>query len=418
MSDTVKITQFHIENVKRVKAVAYEPAETGLTVIGGANGQGKTSVIDALAWGLGGGKLAPSAPARDGALSTPEIDITLNNGVRVQRKGKNAALVVTDENGNKAGQALLDAFVSELAVCLPKFMNASSKDKLQIVLKAIGIEEELAQIERDEARIYADRTAVGRIADQKKKYADGLPVDVNAPDEYVDINNLVAKLREANAINNKKTDAQRDIDKIQSDLQRTEKNIDDLRARLDAELSRLRELGDKQKKMNAAIAEMREIDISAIEAELESANEINKQVDARYAKLDAIKDAEAYQAQYDGMTKTLEALRTRKFKLLDGHNMPLPGLSVEHGELQYNGKQWDCMSSAEQLRVATSFLLKLKPECGFVFVDRLEVMDIDTLRGFSDWAISQNLQVIGTRVSSGDECSIIICDGMIQEEKP
>ncbi len=415
MSDAVKITQFHIENVKRVKAVAYEPSETGLTVIGGANGQGKTSVIDALAWGLGGGKFAPSSPARDGSLVPPEIDITLNNGVRVQRKGKNSALLVTDENGNKAGQALLDAFVSELAVCLPKFINASSKEKAQIVLKAIGIDEELARIERDEASAYADRTAVGRIADQKKKYADGLPVDINAPVERVDINNLVAKLREANGINNKKADAQRDIDKIQSDLQRTEKNIDDLRAQLDVELSRLRELGDKQKAMMAVIAEMRVIDVAAIEAELETANVTNKQADAHKEKLEAQKIAEQYQAEYDALTKKIEMLRAEKLKLLDGQNMPLPGLTVNNGELLYKGKQWDCMSSSEQLRVATSFLRTLKPECGFVFVDRLEVMDANTLREFSDWAIGENLQVIGTRVSSGDECSIIICDGMIQE---
>ena len=49
---TVKITSFEAENVKRVKAVAMEPAPDGLTVIGGRNGQGKTSVLDAIAWAL------------------------------------------------------------------------------------------------------------------------------------------------------------------------------------------------------------------------------------------------------------------------------------------------------------------------------------------------------------------------------
>ena len=45
---SVKISAFEIENVKRVKAVAYEPTENGLTVLGGKNGQGKTSVLDAM----------------------------------------------------------------------------------------------------------------------------------------------------------------------------------------------------------------------------------------------------------------------------------------------------------------------------------------------------------------------------------
>jgi len=49
----VKITSLEAENVKRIKAVQIEPAATCLTVIGGNNGQGKTSVLDAIAWALG-----------------------------------------------------------------------------------------------------------------------------------------------------------------------------------------------------------------------------------------------------------------------------------------------------------------------------------------------------------------------------
>lgn len=37
----MKINKLEIENVKRVKAVRIEPAQNGLTVIGGKNGQGK-----------------------------------------------------------------------------------------------------------------------------------------------------------------------------------------------------------------------------------------------------------------------------------------------------------------------------------------------------------------------------------------
>lgn len=44
----VKITNLELENVKRIKAVSLTPAENGLTVIGGGNGEGKTSVLDAL----------------------------------------------------------------------------------------------------------------------------------------------------------------------------------------------------------------------------------------------------------------------------------------------------------------------------------------------------------------------------------
>ena len=50
----IKINRLEVENVKRIKAVKVELTPTGLTIIGGNNGQGKTSVLDAITWTLGG----------------------------------------------------------------------------------------------------------------------------------------------------------------------------------------------------------------------------------------------------------------------------------------------------------------------------------------------------------------------------
>ena len=61
---SVKINQLELENVKRIKAVKIELTENGLTVIGGRNNQGKTSVLDSIAWALGGDRYKPSQPKR------------------------------------------------------------------------------------------------------------------------------------------------------------------------------------------------------------------------------------------------------------------------------------------------------------------------------------------------------------------
>ncbi len=54
MDKAIKITSLEAENVKRIRAVKVEPTAAGLAIIGGDNNQGKTSVLDALAWALGG----------------------------------------------------------------------------------------------------------------------------------------------------------------------------------------------------------------------------------------------------------------------------------------------------------------------------------------------------------------------------
>ena len=48
-----RINSLEAENVKRIRAVKIEPTATGLTVVGGRNNQGKTSVLDAIAWATG-----------------------------------------------------------------------------------------------------------------------------------------------------------------------------------------------------------------------------------------------------------------------------------------------------------------------------------------------------------------------------
>lgn len=101
----VTINKLEIENVKRIKAVKIEPSATGLTVIGGNNNQGKTSVLDSIAWALGGNKYKPSQAVREGSMVPPTLKVTLSNGLIVERKGKNSALKVVDPNGQKQGNS-------------------------------------------------------------------------------------------------------------------------------------------------------------------------------------------------------------------------------------------------------------------------------------------------------------------------
>ena len=125
---SIKINKLEIENVKRVKAVKIEPTASGLTILGGNNNQGKTTVLDSIAWALGGNKYRPSQAHREGSVTPPNIHLLLSNGLVVERKGKNSDLKVTDPSGQKAGQNLLDSFVEELAINLPKFIEMTNKE--------------------------------------------------------------------------------------------------------------------------------------------------------------------------------------------------------------------------------------------------------------------------------------------------
>lgn len=171
----IKINKLEIENVKRIKAVKVEPTKDGLTIIGGKNNQGKTSVLDAIAWALGGEKYRPSKAVRDGSVIPPNLHVVLSNGIVVDRKGVNSALKVTDPAGKKAGQQLLNSFVEQLALDLPRFMEANDKEKADTLLQIIGVEDQLLELTHEENELYNRRRMIGQIADQKKKFAKEQP---------------------------------------------------------------------------------------------------------------------------------------------------------------------------------------------------------------------------------------------------
>lgn len=413
---SVKISAFEIENVKRVKAVAYEPTENGLTVLGGKNGQGKTSVLDAIAWALGGNRFAPSAPYREGSTIPPHLKIKLSNGIVVERSGKNSSLKVIDTLGNKGGQALLDAFVSNFALDLPKFMNATGKEKADTLLQIIGVGNRVYELETQETQVYNERRAIGQIADQKKKFAAEMPEFEGVPNEPVSASELINKQQEILARNgeNNRLRAEKDnLENLANNLQSEINRLNEDLRKYNSELTKVLAQLEQSRK---TVAELHDESTAELERNITEIDEINRKVRANLDKAKADEDAKEYYGKYADMTAQLEKIRKTKYDLLNNANLPLDGLSVEKGELTYNGFKWDNMSGSEQLRVATAIVRKLNPECGFVLLDKLEQMDTDTLKDFAKWLESEGLQAIATRVSNGDECSIIIEDGYIKSE--
>lgn len=410
---TVKINKLEIENVKRVKAVTIEPTSNGLTILGGNNNQGKTSVLDAIAWALGGNKYKPSKPARDGSMNPPSLRLELSNGLIVERKGKNSDLKVTDPSGQKAGQQLLDSFVEELALNLPKFIESSAKDKANTLLQIIGVGEKLWELDRKEERLYNERRTIGQIADQKKKYAAEQPQYPEAPNELVSIADLIHEQQEILARNGENAKKRQNRENIVNSLHLSEARLKQLKEQLAQEEATHESLMSDYIAANKSIEDLVDESTDEIESSIANIEEINRKVRANLDKEKAEEDAKQYKSQYENLSKEIQDVRDERTSLLDSADLPLPGLSVEDGELVFEGQKWDNMSGSQQLRVATAIVRKLKPECGFVLLDKLEQMDIPTLNEFGKWLESEGLQAIATRVSSGEECQIIIEDGYV-----
>lgn len=414
---TIKIASLTTENVKRVKSVHIEPSPNGLTIIGGNNNNGKTSILDAIAWALGGNKYRPSKAQREGSVVPPTINLKLSNGLIVERKGKNSDLKVTDPTGNKAGQNLLDSFVEELAINLPKFINSSDKEKANTLLEIIGVGQQLYELECQEKEKYNMRRSIGQIADQKEKFAKEQPFYPEAPKTLVSITDLITQQQDIlakNGENQRKRDMtdqlHRQATQLMAEIERQENTLANLKEQYQSVLRDYDVAQKTSEQLQDESTEELEESIANIEA-------INIKVRANLDREKAEQDAAEYRTQYSSLTTEIESLRKQRMDLLQNADLPLEGLSVEDGELLYNGQRWDNMSGSQQLMVSTAIVRKLKPECGFVLIDKLEQMDMQTLNEFGSWLEQEGLQAIATRVSTGDECSIIIEDGYVKNSE-
>ncbi len=415
--ESIKINKLEIENVKRIKAVKIEPSRDGLTIVGGNNNQGKTSVLDSIAWALGGEKYRPSQAVREGSVIPPNLRIVMSNGLVVERKGKNSSLKVTDPEGNKSGQQLLNEFVEQLALDLPRFMESSGKEKAQTLLRIIGVGEQLAGLEKKEKELFGQRRTIGQIADQKKKFANEQTYYPDAPSELVSPSELIRKQQEILARNGENQRKRACAEQYRQSVIFLKQEAEAMREQLARKEAELREAEDNLQTALKSAEGLLDESTAELEASIADIEEINRKVRANLDKEKAEDDAQQYLDQYATLTKQIEDARQAKTALLQTADLPLPELSVKDGELVYKGQLWDNMSGSDRLKVSTAIVRKLNPKCGFVLLDKLEQMDLQTLNEFGQWLRREGLQAIATRVSVGDECSIIIEDGYVKGQE-
>ncbi len=416
----VSIASLELENVKRVRAVELQPNEKGLTVLGGRNGQGKTSVLDAIAYALGGERMRPDRVTREGSATPAKMRVELSNGIVCERKGKNSSLTVTDTTGMKGGQRLLDEFIGEFALNLPKFLNMSDREKADYLLKTLGIADQLAEADRKVAEANAERTEIGRRAKAARKMAEDSPFHEGVPGETLDVSALLDEQMSAHETNQaiefkrREVEAKRaESERMAAEVERLARELADATERMAIASSRSETVTGELEGLEADLANMEPADEQAAAEAVREAEAVNEMVRQNTARVEMLADADRLDGEYRAAGERVAKAKEERLSLLDGADLPLDGLAVEEGVLRFNGSAWGDMSGSEQLRVATAIVRKLKPECGFVLVDKLEQFDPQQLAEFGEWVSRQGLQVIGTRVAVDDTCTVVIEDGRV-----
>ena len=474
----MKVKQFTMQNVKGVNLFDYEFPLSGVTTLGGKNNQGKTSVINGMQYAIGGESYRPTNYHKDDSSGESFLRMVFSNGIVAQRVGDSADLKVYDETGKLSRQRLLDQFITKFALDLPRFLNGSDKERAEILLKALHIEDKVETLDDAIQSEYEERTIIGRIRDQKRKAGKEMPFHEGVPEAELSPSDILARMQEVNVRNAKIQAAKQELDKNNADLVRLveagekiesalvkvdgetvslcEKVDADCKVKVAAIEDQIRKLQEsisatkefavshkaqirksaevnkaalsKQKEENdravdaltekITAAEMQDFtleDTSSFQREIDAVEDTNVKVRENIARAKVLQEADEQSLKYDEKTAVIEDLRKQKDALLQGAGLPYPGLSVENKVVTLNGKAWDCMSESMKIRVGCAIVMRINPSCKFMFVDKLEQLDSDSLAELNQFAIDHDIQIIGTRVTTNpDDCTIIIKNGYIE----
>ena len=437
MSESVRIVELRAENVKRLRAISVRP-DGAMVEITGRNGQGKSSILDAICYALGGKGVQCEKPIRDGE-SEASVVVDLGDIIveRTWNASGNTYLSVRNHEGAKYGspQAILDRLTGSLTFDPLAFTRMSAKEQVATLKGVAGLD--FSDLDARRAGAYEDRTLANRELKSAEAELATIPLPVDGtPDAEVMITDLMDELRKAQATQAEIDRNKRDLEDVQSALTRyremaaTElgnirERIESLRLQLSQAAGELESKTDAVnhhvEEQTARIELMRSTstvhgtipDIAEITARMQGVEATNQRVRAKLRYAATSKRVETLRAKSAGLTERIEELDQERKTALASAPLPVDGLAFEGETITLDGIPFAQLSSSEQLRVSVSMGISLNPRLKVMMVRDGSLLDSDGRKILAELAASSGYQIWLERATDGEAIGVVIEDGSV-----
>jgi len=408
------IIALEAQNIKRLKAISITPDGKGLVVIGGQNGQGKTSTLDAIEYALGG-KPNVDRPIRDGAKKAFVVVETEELIINRTFSPSGSKLVVESKGGGivKSPQALLDKLVGQLSFDPLDFSRQTAKQQSEILRELAGVD--FTAMDSVRAKTYEERTMLNREIKSTTAQVESSNINPLLPKEEVSVAELSAKFQASAEANRKIDSLESNISEAEQCINNFEDDIHDIKLKLKSLEDGLEAEQEALTSGKKLLESSERIDLTELTANLESAEDTNSKIRETQKAKGLITELEDKKKKADEMSKRIKRIDSQKAEMLAEANLPVEGLSFDEDGVTYEGIPFSQCSGAEQLRISLAMGLAANPDLKVILIRDGSLLDDKSLEMVAKMADEAEAQVWMERVGEGKEVSVVIEDGEIRE---
>lgn len=434
----MKIIKLRAENIKRLKAVEIVP-DGNVIKITGRNEQGKTSVLDAIWWALGGTRNIPEQPIRVGET---QASVMLDLGDLVVTRTftpTGSYLKVESKNGMsfKSPQAILDRLVGKLSFDPLEFARSDKAKQVETLLSVIDLRldmdklfkiagcafpvsnDPLVTLNNAYKIVYDMRTATNRDLDRATKTLQTMPVvEETHPVSVVEL----VKQRDLYQLANQENEAKRkklaeeelNLARVDEEIAETERRIRELQEHLDYLISTRKDVAETVEQRRKEVALLRDVDLQDIDTAIAAADETNRRARAWQEREQAAARVRSLEDESNEYTRRLELIKAYKTDLISNAKFPIDGLSFGEDGIEYKGIPFEQVSSAQKLEVSLSVAMALNPELRVIRIDNGSLLDSEHLSVIEKVAQDKDFQIWIEMVEESGQVGIYIEDGEVR----
>lgn len=418
------IISLTVENIKKIKAVTIRP-QGNMVEITGRNGQGKSTVLDAIWWALKGKDNIQTAPIRNGEPSgkiTLELDkYLIERTFRRNELGDDYTTKITvttkDRAQMRSPQAVLDGFTGMLGFDPLAFMRQTPRQQYDTLRGLCKLSVDVEELDRQYKDLFARRTEVNRDVKTCEARLANMVIPANAPTERVDVAALVDKVEEINAKNASIAQRQRVRQTLLAENVRRGEEAKKLQARL-AEIEKENKASAEQiGEITDYLRENKPQDASFYTAKIKQAEQINAVMDLRDNRALEEKTLRAAQKTADELTAQMQGLQEQKRAAIESAKLPVSGLEFGEGDLLLKGVPLAQLSAAEQLKLSMDIAMAENPKLRVLLLKDASLLDSESLDYVRRRAEDEGYQVWAERVAADGAVGFVIEDGELKQEE-